>query len=663
MRISERGLRYLVFALLAMASWPSLSQGLGFPCDTVFRQVRSSSSQYLLVQFPTVGSVPVASSPTTAAVRSVTTHTGANSGMNAIGWSPIDGYLYGMANGGGAGARPRLFRVGTTGEAFLGTVTVPLSITSLAGFPAAQNLTTDFTSTGGTIDAGGNFYFAGQGAGNIAPSAIYRVNRVDLLPTSSPIPASTVYTIRDSLGNPTTVTNMGDLSFGAGGGNPNGELYGATGTTFTKFTLTDSANGWGTATLVTSTIATVGGIGSAFFDDTTGQLFVYDNTTQIFAEVLNYTASASRGGTTSGVYSGLPAAPGSAATDGAGCANGGTPFNADLGVTKTYSTPNPPTLVGSTGTFTVAARNNGPRAAFSVVYRDVLPPTLAFAPAPAPTVTAGTFTTSGNTGTWTLSPLLPLTTATLTFTVSVLSAATPTSTSYINTAYVVGANSSSGVPLPDSNPSNNSATASVTLTPSADLRITKTNGTSTVVSGTTTSYTVTVSNIGPFTATQASLRDPLATGLNCTAVSCTGATNASCPIAASVTIPLLQGSGILLTLPPTSSMQFSVTCGVTATGAWLDPQRLAFPPGLLADSGVAAPPGVDAMPDAQDDRKLNVKSEQALLGNVIMGRWVLRLRRKHETEIASVHGEIHRPARPVESAKPAIVDRPPPGPA
>lgn len=663
MSIFARGLRYLVFALLTLASWPVFSQGLSFPCDTVFRQVRSSNSQYLLVQFPTVGSVPVASSPTTAAVRSLTSSSGAAAGMNAIGWSPIDGYIYGMANGGGTGERPRLFRVGTTGETFLGTVTVPSSITSLAGFPAAQNLTTDFTSTGGTIDAGGNFYFAGQGGGNITPSAIYRVNRVDLLPASSTIPASTVYTIRDTAGNLATVTNMGDLSFGAGGGNPNGALYGATGTTFTKFTLTDSANGWGTATVVTSTIATVGGIGSAFFDDTTGQLFVYDNTTQIFAEILNYSTSASRGGTTSGVYSGSPAAPGSAATDGAGCANGGTPFNADLGVTKSYSTPAPPTIVGSTGTFTIAARNNGPRAAFSVVYRDVLPPTLAFAPTPAPTATAGTFTTSGSSGTWTFSPLLPLTTATLSFTVSVLSAATPTATSYINTAYVVGASSSSGFPLPDSNPSNNTATASVTLTPSVDLRITKTNGTSTVVTGTTTSYTVTVSNIGPFTATLANLRDPVATGLNCTAVSCTGATNASCPAAASVTIPLLQGSGIPLSLPPTSSMQFSISCGVTATGAWLDPQRLDFPPGLLADLGVAAPPGVNAMPDSPKGRQLDVNAEQALGGSFTPNRWPPRWRRQLNAETASLRAEIHNSRGPVQSAGPSPVDRPPPRPA
>lgn len=221
--------------------------------------------------------------------------------MNAIGWSPIDLYIYGMSNGGGAGERPRIFRVGQTGEAFVGTVNVPAAISSLPGFPAAQNLSADFTSTGAAIDAGGNYYFAGQGAGNISPSAIYRVNRVDSLPLNTAIPASTVYTIRDTSGNPATVVNLGDFTFDSGGGNPNGTLYGASGTTFYRFTLTDSANGWGTATVVTQTIANVGGIGSAFFVDTTDQLYVYDNGTQIFAEVTNFTGAAATGASTSGV--------------------------------------------------------------------------------------------------------------------------------------------------------------------------------------------------------------------------------------------------------------------------------------------------------------------------------------------------------------------------
>lgn len=573
MAFIKRWLALCVLGVVALASLPAWAQGTAFNCDTVFRQVRSSGTQYLMVAFPTVGATPVASSPTTSALRSFTTNAGGNAGANAIGWSPIDSYIYGLSTGGGAGDRPRLHRVGQASEVFLGTVTVPASITGLAGFPAAQNLTADFNPTGGTVDAGGNYYFAGQGAGGIAPPAIYRINRVDALPPNTTIPASTVYTLRDSAGNPATVTNLGDVAFGPGGGNPNGVLYGATGTLFAQITLIDSATGWGTATLVTTTVANVGGIGSAFFDDTTDKFFVFDNGNSLFTEINNYATAPTTGAQTSGVYSGTPTAPAISATDGAGCANGGTLFEADLAVTKAYSTLTPPTLVGSTGTFTIVARNNGPRGAFQVQYRDVLPTTLAFAASPPPAATAGTFTTTGNTGTWTISALLPLTSQTLSFTVSVLSAGTPTSTAFINSASVIRSiNSPSGVtPLPDPVTSNNTATASVTVTPSVDLQIAKTNGGNALAAGGTTAYTITVANVGPYTANSALLRDPVAAGLSCTAVTCTNAFSATCPTAGSVTMALLQGTGVEVTLPPNSSMQFKVSCGVTATGAWLDP--------------------------------------------------------------------------------------------
>ena len=226
-----------------------------------------------------------------------------------------------------------------------------------------------------------------------------------------------------------------------------------------------------------------------------------------------------------------------------------------------------------------------------------LPPTLAFALSPAPTSTAGTFTTSGNTGTWTIGALLPLTTQTLTFTVSVLSAATPTSTAFINTASIVQAlNSPSGVTaLPDPVSNNNVATASVIVTPSANLAVSKSNGTNTVVSGGTTAYTITVTNNGPYTATAATLRDPVAAGLSCGAVTCTSAVTAVCPAPASVTIAALQGTGVAVTLPPASTLQFVVTCGVTATGAWLDPSLWQ---GLI-DKDMQSMAGFDEVPAAR----------------------------------------------------------------
>ena len=105
------------------------------------------------------------------------------------------------------------------------------------------------------------------------------------------------------------------------------------------------------------------------------------------------------------------------------------------------------------------------------------------------------------------------------------------------------------------------------MTGFANLTVTKTNGTTSVAAGSTTNYTVTVANFGPSSANNAVLTDPVATGLNCTAVTCTAFSGSSCPIAASTTMAYLQAGGILTpTLPPNSSVAYVVTCGVTATG-------------------------------------------------------------------------------------------------
>ncbi len=107
---------------------------------------------------------------------------------------------------------------------------------------------------------------------------------------------------------------------------------------------------------------------------------------------------------------------------------------------------------------------------------------------------------------------------------------------------------------------------------SANLQITKTNGVSALVAGATTSYTVTVSNLGPSDASGAVLKDPAVTGLSCTSVVCSGTTGtAVCPTAANVSLGNLQsppGSGIVLNnaFPANSSISFVISCGVTATG-------------------------------------------------------------------------------------------------
>jgi len=118
-------------------------------------------------------------------------------------------------------------------------------------------------------------------------------------------------------------------------------------------------------------------------------------------------------------------------------------------------------------------------------------------------------------------------------------------------------------------PANMDSSCVFTNTRTAALTITKTNSLDSVTAGTTISYAITLANGGPSDADGATFRDPAATGLSCTSVSCTGVSGAaSCPAGGSVTVAALQGGGIALpSFPASSSITFSVTCGITASGA------------------------------------------------------------------------------------------------
>jgi uncharacterized repeat protein (TIGR01451 family) len=99
----------------------------------------------------------------------------------------------------------------------------------------------------------------------------------------------------------------------------------------------------------------------------------------------------------------------------------------------------------------------------------------------------------------------------------------------------------------------------------AKLAITKTNSTTTLVAGSTTTYTLVASNAGPSAADGAMVRDPAVAGLACTDVSCSTA-GAVCP--APLDVATLQGAtGLVIpSFPANSTVTFLLTCGVTATG-------------------------------------------------------------------------------------------------
>lgn len=138
----------------------------------------------------------------------------------------------------------------------------------------------------------------------------------------------------------------------------------------------------------------------------------------------------------------------------------------------------------------------------------------------------------------------------------------------VQTTYQTGGTAAPGGSNYDGDAGANSA-EDILVQRSADLAITKTDGVTLVQSGATTTYTLTITNNGPSPVTGASLRDPVATGLNCTAVTCTTASGgaAACNTLTGVNIANLQGAGIALgTMPSGASYQFTVTCTVTATG-------------------------------------------------------------------------------------------------
>ncbi|MES2572115.1 MAG: hypothetical protein V4710_18920, partial [Verrucomicrobiota bacterium] len=105
---------------------------------------------------------------------------------------------------------------------------------------------------------------------------------------------------------------------------------------------------------------------------------------------------------------------------------------------------------------------------------------------------------------------------------TIVSSATGT---LVNTATVTPDSS-----FTDNNPGNNSATDTDTLTPQADLQITKTDGKTSAVPGTSNSYTITVTNAGPSNVTGATITDAfpgIFSGVTYTATQTGGATGFS----------------------------------------------------------------------------------------------------------------------------------------
>lgn len=120
--------------------------------------------------------------------------------------------------------------------------------------------------------------------------------------------------------------------------------------------------------------------------------------------------------------------------------------------------------------------------------------------------------------------------------------------------------------LGDVTPANNAASVSTPVGCSTNLTVSKTNAFTTVMAGSTSAYTITFANLGPATGDGSVVLDTPSAGLSCTVSNCTPAGAGVCPVAGDWP-DLLSGGLTLTTFAPASTLTFSLSCTVTATGS------------------------------------------------------------------------------------------------
>ena len=157
--------------------------------------------------------------------------------------------------------------------------------------------------------------------------------------------------------------------------------------------------------------------------------------------------------------------------------------SADLSITKTDSAD--PVIPGQAFTYTLTVTNIGPSDAATLTVSDTVPAQFTVTNVTSP---AGACGHAGNVVTCTR-PTFVLA-ASWVITVFVTTSVAAPGGTYTDTATVSAATA-------DPTPANNSASQSTTVSASSDLAITKTDGVASVVAGTSTTYTITLTNNGP----------------------------------------------------------------------------------------------------------------------------------------------------------------------
>ncbi len=280
-----------------------------------------------------------------------------------------------------------------------------------------------------------------------------------------------------------------------------------------------------------------------------------------------------------------------------------TPQQADLSLDKTVDNANP--IVGETITFTITVSNDGPDAATGISVNDVIPDGYSYA---AGSIAGGS--TQDDSGaptlTWTIDSLDSGSSVDLTFDATVLATG-----DYMNVAQVMAADQYD----PDSAPANDDGDQSeddedaqgITTREAADLSLTKTLDGTTPDVGDTVTFTITVANAGPDTATNVSVEDILPDGYSYVAGSITGG-DASDDTAA----PTLTWS--INSLAAGASTELTLQAEVLATGDYLNVAQVMASDQYDPDS---TPGNNDDTEDDQDSESLTPQSADLSLAKTV----------------------------------------------
>ena len=222
---------------------------------------------------------------------------------------------------------------------------------------------------------------------------------------------------------------------------------------------------------------------------------------------------------------------------------------ADLAMVKSVNIANP--NVGTNVIFTLTVTNNGPSDATAVVVSDPLPTGYTY----VSDSSGGAY--NAGTGDWTIGAMANGASSSITVTATV----NPVGV-YANTATATATET-------DPNPGNNASTATPTPNAVADLALTKTVDNAAPAVGSNVTFTITVTNNGPSSATGVVVSEPLATGYTYVSDTSGGAYNAATGL---WTIGnMANGATVSLDVTVTVNAAGNYTNTATASGAGIDP--------------------------------------------------------------------------------------------